>query len=296
MKTYLDCIPCFFRQTLESSRLAKLSKKQQKKVIDNFCQILPKLSLSISPPEMAMSIYKIINKATSNKDPYKNIKRKSNLLALKLEHKLMHKVDNSRNRILTALELAIAGNIIDFGVKNSLNINHELKRILQQESKMLQKNKGGLFNYSIFIKDLKRAKKILYIADNAGEIVFDKILLREIKRNYPEKHITFVVRGKAVINDCLKEDAYQCGINEYADIISSGLAAPGTIIRLCSKKFRKAYAQADMIISKGQGNFESLLQEKKSIYFLFMAKCQVVARHIKCKLGDIILFHNKGKK
>lgn len=292
MRTYLECIPCFFRQALEGSRRAGLSVKKQKKVLDGFAALIPKVSLKLPPPQIARAGYSILNKYSSIPDPYKKIKRQSNRLALRLLGKLKNKVDRARNSLLAAVELAIAGNIIDFGVKNRLNIKEELKRITAEKSRAKRRNR--IFHYPAFKKSLKNAKSILYLADNAGEVVFDRILIEEIKKKYPGKIIFYAVKEKPIINDALLEDALFCGIDRVARIISNGTDAPGTILSLCSSDFKKIYKSADMVISKGQGNFESLSKAKKEIFFLFMVKCPVVAREVKGRIGDYVLLYNKA--
>ena len=137
---------------------------------------------------------------------------------------------------------------------------------------------------------------MLYLADNAGEISFDKLLIEEIRNQYnQDKDIFFAVKEKPVINDALAEDALFFGIEKMAKVISSGSDAPGTVLEFCSREFLELYAKADLIISKGQGNFEALVGEDEDIFFLFKVKCPVVARHIGCKLGDVILKANKKK-
>ncbi len=175
MKTYLDCIPCFFRQALEGARIVNASPKRQKQIIDGFAERIPKISLRSSPPEIARIGYALLKKISPSGDPYRRIKQKSNRIALRQLKKLKHSVNRSQDRLLKALELAIAGNIIDFGVKNNLNIEEELKRILTEENKVIHKK--SIFHYSEFKRALKRAKNILYLADNAGEVVFDRILV-----------------------------------------------------------------------------------------------------------------------
>ena len=290
MKTYLDCVPCFFRQALEGARIVKASPKQQKQIIDDFARKIPKISLQSSPPEIARLGYALLKNISPGGDPYKDIKQKSNRIALRLLGKLRDKVGRSRDRLLTALELAIAGNIIDFGVKNNLDIKAELKRILAQEDKNIHQK--SIFHYAGFKRALKKARNILYLADNAGEVVFDRVLIEEIKKEYPDKEIYYAVKARPVINDAIFEDAKACGIDKAARVISNGTGAPGTILTLCSRKFKRIYRSADMIISKGQGNFESLSQEKRPIFFLFMVKCPVVAKETGCKIGNIVLFYN----
>ena len=290
MNTYLDCIPCFFRQLLEGARLVNASPTQQKKLIDEFARIVPVVSLEASPPELARQGYRLLKKITRHPDPYKAIKQKSNRLALRFLGELKKKVAHSKDRLLTAIELAIAGNIIDFGVKNNLNVKEELKKILIAENKSIQEK--TLFHYPQFRYVLKSANNILYLADNAGEVVFDRVLVEEIKRLFPEKIIHYAVKEKPVINDALLEDAQKCGMHKIAQVISNGSDAPGTVLGLCSKKFKKIYLNSDMIISKGQGNFESLAPEKKPAFFLFMVKCPVVAKETGCKIGQTVLLYN----
>jgi len=294
VKTYLDCIPCFFRQALEGARIVQASPRQQKRIIDEFARKIPKISLKASPPEIARLGYALLKKISPRGDPYKEIKQKSNRIALRLLGKLRNKVNHSQDRLLTALELAIAGNIIDFGVKNNLNVKAELKKILAQEHKSIHKK--SIFHYSEFRRALKGARNILYLADNAGEVVFDRILVEEIKKECPDKNIYYAVKEKPIINDALFEDAKVCGIDKTVRVISNGTDAPGTLLSLCPKEFKQIYKRTDMIISKGQGNFESLSNEKRPIFFLFMVKCLVVAREIGCKMGNIILLYNLNNK
>ena len=296
MKTYLDCIPCFFKQALEAARIAGADKKTQKRILNELAGVLPKFPLNSSPPEMGRIIYGLAKTITKKDDPYIKIKEKSNELALSVYGKLKKKVNRSHNRLLTAVELAIAGNVIDYGVKNSLNVDAELRRILAEESKTIKKESKAMFDYGSFKHVLSNAKTILYLADNAGETVFDRILIEEIKRIDEDKDIIYAVKEKPVINDALIEDALTCGIDKTAQVISSGSDAPGTILSLCSKKFLSIYKKADMVISKGQGNFEALSLAKRQIFFLFMAKCPVIAKDMRCEVGDVILSYHLGKK
>lgn len=294
MRTYLDCIPCFFRQALEGARTVGVSPRVQKRIMDEFAGMIPEIPLSATPPEIACLGYRLLKKIGRHPDPYQKIKHESNRLALALYARLKNRVGRSRDRLLSALELAIAGNVIDFGVKNTLNVAEELKKILDTEKSSIRKK--TLFHYSEFKEALKNAKRVLYLADNAGETVFDRVLIEEIKRRDPEKTVYFAVKDRPIINDALFEDARSCGIDKSATIISNGSDAPGTLLCACSKEFKRVYRQADMIISKGQGNFESLSQQERPLFFLFMVKCPVVAHETRCRLGDIVLLHHVKRK
>ncbi len=295
MKTYLDCIPCFFKQALEAARLAGVDKDKQNRILHELARALPKFSLNTSPPQMGWVIHKLVKVITHKKDPYIKIKQKSNKLALQIYNKLKKKIECSKDSLLTALELAIAGNVIDYGVKNSLDIDKELKKILEEENKVVKNRDERLFNYSAFKKVLKSAKIILYLGDNAGETVFDRLLIEEIKKFYKDKKIIYVVKEKPIINDALIEDARECGIDKISEVVSNGSDAPGTILSLCSKEFVKIYKNANLVISKGQGNFEALSDETRPIFFLFMAKCPIVAKDVACNVGDIILLYNSKR-
>jgi len=301
MKTYIDCYPCFLRQAIESAKLSGSGARTQKKIIDDIVKSLPNIPLSFSPPEIGINIRLSVRKFTGNKDPYKKIKDKSNKLALGIYGLLKHKVANSSDRFLTAVELAVAGNIIDYGVKNNLNIEDEISKILKKEYKAIKHEDRAVFDYEVFIKVLKNAKTILYLADNAGETVFDRILIEEIKRFDKSKKIIYAVKERPTINDALIEDALVSGVGESAEIISCGAATSGTILKYCSKSFLKLFKAANMVISKGQGNFEALSNAKREIFFLLKAKCPVVVRHlvslkVPCVLGDIVLYYRKRNK
>jgi len=296
VKTYLDCIPCFYKQALDASRKAGASEKTQKRILDEVAAVMSRLSLKASPPEIAKYVYALVSEFSGTKDPYSREKVRSNELALAFYGRLKRRMVSSGDRLLLAVELAIAGNIIDYGVKNTLDIDSELDTIINTEDEVIKKERKSVFDYPGFKRALQKTKDILYLADNAGEVVFDRILIEEIKNMDKDKKITYVVKERPVINDALMEDAVFCGIDKIADLVSSGSDAPGTVLSFCSGEFLAMYKKAGMVISKGQGNFEALSGTERPVFFLFMAKCPVIARDIGCKIGDVILKRHKGKR
>jgi len=279
MKTYLDCISCFFRQGLDAARMTTEDEKIQKKILDEIAMIVPKFPLNSTPPEMGRIIHKIVCKFTNSSDPYKKVKDKYNKEALKFYPELKKKTREAKDPLLVAIKIAIAGNVIDFGVnevKNKIDIEKELKNTLKQDS--------AIFDYDKLKNFLEKTEEILYLGDNAGEIVFDRILIEEL-----QKKVIYVVREKPIINDVTIEDALFAGIDKIAKVISSGCDAPGTILRYCSKEFLNHYYKAELIISKGQGNYETLSEEKRPIFFLLKAKCPIIAKDLGCRVRDIIL-------
>jgi len=290
MKTYMECIPCFFRQAIEAADMIGVRDKQKKEILNQIARAIPGFSLRSNPPEMGQLIHALIRKISGNSDPYLQIKQKSHEHAIHMLTLLTAKTNKAKNKLMTAVELAIAGNIIDFGVNNSVDVKREIEKIVQIEGREIEKEDDTLFQFSLFVKKLAAAKNILYLADNVGETVFDGIMLEQIKKQYPEKEIRYAVRGGPIINDALEIDAYNAGINNYAQILNNGYDAPGTILNKSSRVFQKTFKAADLIISKGQGNFESLSEGKGyPLFFLFMAKCPVIAKHLHCEVGNIIL-------
>jgi uncharacterized protein with ATP-grasp and redox domains len=290
MKTYLECIPCFLNQAVYMAQMGTADEKIKKMIIDDVAMAIPQFGLDDSPPEMARRIHQIIERHLGPQDFYKDIKYTSNIKALEIYPHLKAMVENASDRLLKAVEVAIVGNVIDYGAKNTLDIEKDVKRFL--ESDCLHAGKT-IFDYEAFKDDLNRAETILYLGDNAGETVFDRVLIETVPS---DKRIIFAVREKPVINDALIEDAVMSGIDKTAEIISSGVDAPGTILGLCSRVFNEVFTSADMVISKGQGNYETLTGADRQIYFLFRAKCPVIARHAGVPIGDLVLMKGGGNE
>ena len=276
MKTYLDCLPCFMNQALRAGRIATNDEKKIKKLLDEVGKLIQQIPMEHTPPENGEIIYRKICEITGNKDPYKNIKAKNISHALNLYPSLKEKVKKSDDRLLTAIRIAIAGNIIDLGVNKEFDLVNDVEKILHQEF--------AICDYNLFRQELNIAKEVLYIGDNSGEAVFDKILIEELG-----KPVTFVVREIPIINDITRKEAEQIGIDKIAKVISSGTTAPGTILDLCNDNFIRKFENADMIISKGQGNYEGLSGVDRSIFFLLKVKCPVIARNIGVMENNIVL-------
>ncbi|MCD4697359.1 MAG: ARMT1-like domain-containing protein [Bacteroidales bacterium] len=276
MKTYLDCLHCFMSQALRAGRMATKDEKKIKKLLDDVGCMIKDIPLDNTPPETGDLIYQKVREITGIEDPYKKIKESNIREALSLYPILKDLVKNSDNKLITAIRIAIAGNVIDLGVGKEFNIVKDVNKILVQDF--------AIFDFEEFKYQLKNAKSILYLGDNAGESVFDKILIEELY-----KPVTYVVRDVPVINDVTVEDAISSGLDEVAEIISSGSSAPGTILNLCNDAFLEMFTNADMIISKGQGNYEGLSNVDRSVFFLLKAKCHVIANNLKVKENDIVL-------
>lgn len=276
MRSCLECVPCFFDQALRIGRVATDDEQKIKRLLDEIGAALKDIPLESTPPEAGRVIQRKIREIMGSIDPYKDIKDESTKRALRLYPHLKKAVERSNDRLLTAIRVAIAGNVIDMGPNKSFNIERDVDEILRKDF--------AVCDHDRFKHCLDETNEILYIGDNAGECVFDKVLIEEMK-----KPVTYVVRGMPVINDATYEDAIQAGIDEVATILSSGTDAAGTVLGTCSDEFREVYNNARFVVSKGQGNYEALSGERRPIFFLLKAKCRVIADDISVNEDDIVL-------
>ena len=279
MKTFFDCIPCFVRQALDSARLVTQEEALHEQLLREVLRAASEMDLRQSPPVMGQHIHRLIRRLVGQSDPYREMKRRHNWLALQLYPRLRVRVRNSSSPLETGLRLAIAGNVIDMGVDARLNESRVSEAIEQALSAPLD---GDV---QAFAQAMSRSRKILYLADNAGEIAFDRLLLEQM----PAEKVTLAVRGFPVINDATMVDAQAAGIPGLVEVIDNGSDAPGTILEDCSPTFRQYFDKADLIVAKGQGNYETLSDLPKEIFFVLKAKCPVIAKHVGCRLDSLIV-------
>ncbi|MFO8090726.1 MAG: ARMT1-like domain-containing protein [Desulfatiglandaceae bacterium] len=276
MNTYLECIPCFFRQALFAGRAAADDESTVKEILDRVAGLVPDIPLDSSPPETARLIYRVVREVTGKVDPFESYKEKSIETAKSFYPELKSVVERSEDTLRTSVLVAIAGNVIDPGADQNFDLAREMKGFLSQEL--------AIDDYESFRQRLEAARRVLYLGDNAGETIFDKILIETIA-----KDVIYAVRGAPIINDATIEDAEKSGLCEVARVVSSGCDAPGTLLKRCSERFVEIFNSADIIISKGQGNYESLAGEKAPIFFLLKVKCPVIAQHIGTETGVMVL-------
>lgn len=272
-----ECIPCAIGSLITLFKNGIIPEDKQEKIFRMLLTYFSDLNYKQSPPEIARQMHRIIRDASQNSDPYKNLKLRFNQLMLEKYLFLKKQVEDSPDPFLFALKLAIAGNIIDFGPNGNFDIDATIAKAI---------NTKFAFDDSLEMKkSIARARSILYLGDNAGEIVLDRLFLETI--NHP--NVYFAVRGNPIINDVTLSDAQLVGIDKIANVISNGDDAPGTILKNTSTDFQTVFNSVDIIISKGQGNFESLTYCRRNIYFLLIVKCEHVAKHLGCRKGDFII-------
>ncbi|MFV9674621.1 MAG: damage-control phosphatase ARMT1 family protein [Anaerolineales bacterium] len=283
-----DCYSCVLNQARSAARFGELNEEQTKRVI---AVAKAGLEESKTTPLLVQHIIRrvadtIIQERGESQDfdIYADVKEKSNILSLADAERFQKEIDDSESPFETGLQIAAAGNIIDFGAINQGPIN------LTKELQSLNKIPFARYDIEPFKRALDDASTLLYICDNSGEIVFDMLFIKELQREYPNLQIVAALRDKPIINDATLEDAKAVGLDGLVTTISSGSVYPGTILPETTDEFQKLFASADVILSKGQGNFETLLPiADKRLFFLLRIKCEYMAALSKVSKDNLVL-------
>jgi len=278
-----QCLSCLVGQAVKTANYTNAENKEElyKKIFHKMSD----LDFNKTSPEVFGECYEIIKAHVGSDDPYKSIKTFYNKMFLDRLEEYDSKIKNLEEAII----YSIVANIIDFNPVH-VNVEEDIKYFFSN----VYAHEFSVNHISSLVKDIKKAKSILYIGDNCGEICFDMLLIKRIKEVNPSCKIFFGVRGAAVVNDNNEEDAYFVGMDKYATIISSGDNTQGTILTRTSKEFNQIFEQADLVISKGQANYETLNEEKKHIYFLLMVKCSAIAGYIGAKERTLVCLNNNN--
>ena len=283
MKTELECLPCFFGQITRTLNYAGVNGDRGRSILHKAEQIIARASFDEVPARTTTLIHRTLREETGV-DPYQQVKDSCNRIALERLTRLRRMAAETPDSLEGGVRIAIAGNVIDFGIYESFDLDRSLS-----ESFLLPLSS---VDYQNFAQAAANARQILFLCDNAGEIVFDRVLIETLRDR--GKDVTAVVKGSPVINDATLDDASAAGLTECAAVIDNGNDGIGTLLEACSQQFMDAYRSADLIISKGQANYETLVQEKDArTFFLFKVKCPVVARNLSRENGDIVLMGNK---
>ncbi|MCC6697088.1 MAG: DUF89 family protein [Candidatus Hydrogenedentes bacterium] len=287
MNIYHDCVACLIRQTVEAGRLATADLEIQDRILRAVLGALAKRSFDESPAHIAREVHQLVQGISGNPDPYKEVKTRANNSALAARRACWDTLPAAAKSLERAVLLAIAGNAMDIAPKSgrgNLDIMSEIGRLL---SRRIDSNS---------LENLRRAsqgaRRILYLGDNAGEIVFDRILIEML----PAERITYAVKAKPILNDATLLDAQAAGLPEIVEVIDNGSDAPGTILDTCSPEFCKRFDESDLVIAKGQANYETLCDvDKDGLYFLLLVKCPVLARDIGANVDDVVVRNAKSR-
>ena len=295
MQTTLDCLVCFMRQARSAGLLTTDNPALQRQLLDGAGRYMEKVDTELTPPENAAGLYALFAEILGQEDPFLHIKQEGNSFALALQEKIEERIQAAEDPLRAAIRAAIGGNIIDYGALHSFDAAATMQECFNREFVW--------DDYPALLAALHKKPKVLYLCDNCGEIVFDGLLIRQL--NKAGCQVTAAVRDAPIINDATLTDARACGLDKICPVISNGTCAPGTPPASCSAEFTEHFQAADLIISKGMGNFETLSEVSAPIFFLFTVKCSQVARHLSERQGfapgflkgdgEMVLLRQKGR-
>ena len=282
MEMFFDCLPCTLRQVLEAARMATDDIHIQDKVMTESIQLLSHYKEYQSSPDICRAMHGIVKRYTGIDDPYKEVKKRDIQAAEQVYPLLKDFIESKGGELYWVLRTVAAGNVLDSALYQNVDISSSLKMELM--------NPFAVADMEHFVEKLQGAQRLLVIGDNAGETVFDRLLLEHL--SYLE--CTYAVRSAPIINDATMEDAYASSLGDHAKIITTGCAAPGAIIDECSQEFLDVFYGADLVISKGMGNFEAMTNFKRGVFFLFKAKCPLISRKLEIKLNEYLFKYKEN--
>lgn len=284
MRSFIDCIPCMFTQAIRSAQMVGLDEAAIHELVNVVGAGLPEFDFGQSPPKNARVLYRTLAKLSGLDDPFKDAKRRHTELAKGMTPAMYEWIDTVDDKLDAATRIAAAGNILDLGATaEPEDVEGVLHRALSHEHSQ--------WDLETLRKDLEDATSLLVVGDNAGETVFDRVMLETIASLYPRAQLYVSVRSAPIINDAILQDALAAGLDRVATIVSTGCDLPGVEIDEVSDEFRALFDTVDVVIAKGQGNFETLSEIERPLYFILTVKCRVVAEHLDLPLGSSVLLH-----
>jgi len=279
MKTTLECIPCLVRQALQTARMSTKDVDVQTEIVRSCSRYAGTADMSVSPAHFSMDVYRTIAEMSGNPDAFAELKAESNRLALKMLPKIRSMVEASPDRLSAAAHAAVAGNVIDAGVNHGFDIERDLAEVMSLPF--------GWNDLEQFRSRMKPGASVLYLLDNAGEIVFDRLLIEELFA--AGLKVTAVVKSGPILNDVLMADAEAAGLTDVCEVIESGAAVVGVDWRKNPSAFRRRFDAADLVIAKGHGHFETLDTESHpGLFCLLKSKCMLVSEMTGVNLGDLL--------
>jgi uncharacterized protein with ATP-grasp and redox domains len=284
MEGKLDCIACAVKQLLNTVRMATPDEKIHHDVMHEVLRYLLDADWSQSPAVVSTGAYHLLNDMTGNKDPFLALKKYQNTTAMGLLATMQQAVKEADDPLHTAAKIAIIGNIIDCGIQHEHDIQEEFETGMRLTM--------AVDDFELFRERLNHAQRLFYACDNAGEIVFDRVFMEQILKHKPDIELVACVRGGPILNDATREDADITGISDIVHVIDTGIDAIGIPLTQVSDETRNYLDTSDIIISKGQGNFETLDEITDGrVFFILRAKCPLIAEKFGVPLNSIIFEH-----
>lgn len=278
MKARLECYICLLGQALSAAHEAGADEETQRRIFMHALSELQNFAPSSTPAIIADTMHRIAREETRINDPYRKKKERCTQEALALYPQMQEVIKQSEDPIEIAIRLAIAGNIIDLALLDTYDLLDSIDQVLKQPL--------SINHIPALKKALLKAPWVLFLADNAGETVFDRLLIEQIA----PLQVKYIVKSGPASNDAIEEDAISAGIDQVADIFSNGYDSPGIVFDKSSEEFLQLYKEAPLIISKGMGNYESLSIYEKRMFFLMKVKCTVIAHNIGTEVGGCVVY------
>ena len=268
-----DCRECYEKQMRELAALCQLDDATLERMLAIKDEVLAGMGGERIRPDRMGELLSRVTPLLGTDDPYRDIKREYNQLLLDREKDCADRILAADGPFQLALRYAVAGNLVDFGGKNTFT-REDVTSLIDRVPEIA----FAIDDSEVLLDAVRHARSIMYLADNCGEIVLDKLLIEQILRENPGVRVTYGVRGGPAINDVTLDDAEQVGMADVARVLSSGVATPTTVLSASTEEFRRAFFDADLVISKGMGNFEVLIDgcDREDVYFLLMTKCPLV--------------------
>lgn len=285
MKATSDCTICAFRQALNTARQISDDPSFHQRLLERIAHCPTCFNLDQTPAALSQPVYAILSELSGIADPYRRQKEETNHVALELLPDLRRRIESSPDPLDTALHAAVAGNIIDMGIGHKFDVAHDVVQLLSTPFALNATER--------FRRELGHGRRILYVGDNAGEIVFDRLLVEHILARGAQ--VTFAVKSGPIINDATREDAMVAGLGGLVPVIETGSNDIGVNWGRVSPEFRNAFETADAVIAKGHGNYETCEDRPENVYFLLKAKCDVVANQLGVRLGDLVFKSARSK-
>jgi len=275
------CVGCIINQSVKVAEALHADKDLQSRLVSSVEKMSKDFSYTNTPPEIAADVYEKMAQIAGKTDIYDEVKEHSTQKALSFVPFLEKKLQNTQEKLLTATKIAVAGNVIDLAAEVEFDLEEELEKIFHTEF--------ALNDFENLQARLAEARRVIVLGDNVGEHIFDKLFLQTLKELYPQIHYSYFVRGNPIINDVTIKEAEEAGFSSICQLVNSGVNTPGFTYSRASAEAKKLFDEADLVISKGMGNYECLSpSHRKDICFLLKIKCGVVANSLGKEVGDIV--------
>ncbi|MEO1938191.1 MAG: ARMT1-like domain-containing protein [Sulfurimonas sp.] len=281
MKIAEECVSCIVNQSQRVADAIHADEMLKKRLLDHVSAMSEQFSFELSPPEIAADVYEAMAEIAQKEDLYDEVKRISSHKAQSFVPFLKEKLQNSDNKLLTATKIAVAGNVIDLAAAVEFDLEEELEKIFHTE-----------FAHNDFAKltqELQSAKKVVILGDNVGEHIFDYLFVETLQELFSDIELYYMVRGCPIINDVTLKEAKDAGFDKLCHLVDSGVNTPGFAYNRATKEAQELFDSADLVISKGMGNYECLSPtHRENVCFLLKVKCNVVAASLGKEVGDIV--------